>query len=294
MNLTEGVYHLSEQLLERDSYVWLNYEGIEEVAEAIKKTPLNFDYNKPKTKEEENKNCIIELVANSINYCFWYARSNFRFNGATSRTMYDCIEDAFKFYQPFPDTTEEFKDCLNNLILSLSINRYPLLEERIKHLKELIYNGEDYCDGLISGVRHNYNNFDVQSLMKSIISNFPSYASDLFLKRASLFFIQLYRRNGWFKEDMMKLHVPADYQVPKKLHFFNCIKYSQELEAQINSNKLIPKHSLEECQIRAATVLACKKLVELTGINIADIDAWFWLQRDLCDDPFHLTITTDY
>jgi len=41
-------------------------------------------------------------------------------------------------------------------------------------------------------------------------------------------------------------------------------------------------------------VLACKKLQELTGWNISEIDAWLWLRRKEATLPFHLTITTDY
>jgi hypothetical protein len=62
----------------------------------------------------------------------------------------------------------------------------------------------------------------------------------------------------------------------------------------VDTHQLIPKHSQIECEIRAATVLAGKKLQELTGWNASEIDAWLWLRRKEATKPFHLTITTDY
>ena len=93
---------------------------------------------------------------------------------------------------------------------------------------------------------------------------------------------------------MKTLHVPADYQVPKILKHFDCFYYKSELDLKIKEGELLPKHSLEECQIRAATVVACQMLAENTGWNIADIDGWLWLRRKTAIEPFHLTITTDY
>ena len=127
-----------------------------------------------------------------------------------------------------------------------------------------------------------------------MVKTFPGYASDIFLKRASLFFLQMYRQYGWFESAMHELPVPADYQVPKMLKGFNCIGYDFYLDQLIDNEVLIPKGSREECSIRAATVIACKKIQEKTGWNIADVDGWFWLRRKEIDAPFHLTVTTDY
>jgi len=77
-------------------------------------------------------------------------------------------------------------------------------------------------------------------------------------------------------------------------YHFECFTYSPELYSKIHTSKLIAKGSLMECEIRAATILVAKKLCDITGWNISDIDAWFWLRRRNCDRPFHLTVTTDY
>ena len=164
-----------------------------------------------------------------------------------------------------------------------------LLEERIKHIDETCLNGKDFVEILMNDKKDK-----IEHLMEYMICLFPGYASDMFLKRASLFFLMMNRKFGWFEQDLHNLHVPADYQVPKMLYYFGCFTYSPELYSKIHTSELIVKGSLMECEIRAATVLVAKKLCDITGWNVSDVDAWFWLRRRNCDRPFHLTVTTDY
>lgn len=288
MNLSESVYEMSEHFLDNSKYVDLNNQQIEQIANAMKKAKA------PKFKIPQvidpYKAALLELVAASINYCYWYGRSDLRPHGAGSTKMYDLMMASFDDYV-FGYTTYSFEDAIKTFSITLSRNRFPLLEERIKHLEELLK--EDAVQFIISLV-NNKDKLNVQDAMESLISLYPGYASDMFLKRASLFFIQLFRRFGWFAEDLKTLHVPADYQVPKMLNDFGCIEYDYSLQTAIENSDLIPKGSLAECEIRAATVLAIKKLCELTGWNVAEVDAYFFLQRHKSQSPFHLTITTDY
>ena len=116
----------------------------------------------------------------------------------------------------------------------------------------------------------------------------------MFLKRAFLLSIMLYRRLQWFKDDIDIIPVPADYQLPKVLEGWGCINYSYTLSDKVQGGELIPSGSLEECEIRAATILVCKRLAELSGHKMCDIDTYLWLKRNEIDKPFHLTITTNY
>ena len=173
----------------------------------------------------------------------------------------------------------------------MSENRYPLLEERKRHLRELYEDRK----GEVFASMVNDQALPPVELFNEMIIRFQGFASDIFLKRASLFFIQLYRKFGWYEDNLMNiLHVPADYQVPKILRHFNCIAYSNALSNKIEGMKLIEKHSLEEIQIRAATIIACTELQYKTGWTIADVDTYLWTKRKLTDKPFHLTISTDY
>ena len=135
---------------------------------------------------------------------------------------------------------------------------------------------------------------DVDFLMNIMVQLFPGYASDIFLKRACLFFAQLNRKFGWFEKDMYDLPVPADYQVPKMLEHHRILQYDVSLQQAIDDESQIPKGSLVECEIRAATIVACRQLGKETGWSMPQIDGYFWLRRKEATNPFHLTVTSDY
>jgi hypothetical protein len=282
MDFVKGVFDLASEFMINSKYAKLHYSGINETVKLMKANGTSsFNYD---NEVDKFRFCLFELVGNSINYCYWYGKSHIRPCGSSSRMMYSLLEQAFKEYQPFFN----FADCLEEFVKLLAINRFPMLEERKNHLMELITEAEYLCEQITQ------QNDDPTEYIEKMIQSFPGYASDMFLKRLSLFFIQLNRRFGWFQNAMTYLHVPADYQVPKKLRHYNCIQYSEELENIVDNEQPIQKHSPQECEIRAATILACQELVKQTNWSIAEIDAWFWLKRNEITKPFHLTITTDY
>jgi hypothetical protein len=284
MNLEENVFELSERILFNEPMnVMINDAAIEKLEREMKEEG-KLPFPMPEVTDVE-KDVMIELVASSINYCYWYSSSSIRPGNANSGLMYQLVQESFENYH-----SAGLFDCVQNLIKKLAVHRFPLLEERKQHLLDLVsWGGGTYTQKVVSNHKNGY-----EELYVDLIERFPGFASDTFLKRASLFFLQLYRKFGWFEDAMLKLPVPADYQVPKILRHYGILYYKSELDQKIKDGTLIPKHGPEECQIRAGTVLACKKLCDGTGWNISDIDGWLWLRRHVTDDPFHLTITTDY
>lgn len=288
MNYIENVYEIAESFMLHSRDVEIDWLGIENTVKLMKEagrtTFEEKESMRPKIESWEiYSECFLQLAGGAINYCYWYGRHNIRPNNCGSGKMFECVRKASDYY----DRIDKF---IKEVVINLSLERFPLLEEREKHLKELIIDGKNFIDRVVT----NKDAPDLNELLELMIALFPGYASDIFLKRASLFFIMLNRQFGWFEKALKTLHVPADYQVPKMLKHYNCLAYSKDLQNKIDNNELIPKHSQVECEIRAGTVLVCKALVERTGWNIADVDGWFWLNRNECKDPFHLTITTDY
>jgi len=291
--MIDDVVEISKEFMKTAQYVYTKELYITELSKRMlsdgkTKFPTKYGDSVCLTK----KDILYELIAGSINYCYWYGKHDIRPHGAGSLLMYNLLNDCFNVY-------DFGKDLIELLIIMLTQNRFPLLEERIKHLHEILENGESYANLFFNTEAatdaYSFVILDGQEeLFEKLLYTFPGYASDIFLKRASLFFLQLYRRFGVCEQLISKIHVPADYQVPKLLRHFNCISYSTPLNNMIYLNELIPKHSIIECEIRAAAVVVCQKLSEQTGWNISDIDAWLWLRRKECNDPFHLTITTDY
>lgn len=227
---------------------------------------------------------VTELFASAINYCFWYGRYDFRPMVGDSYSMYDVVIDAVH------NNLQGMigPDFVNAIIDKLVFDRYPLLEERTKHLLEAALGTQEF----VMFVLMNREN-DAKIVLHELVRRYPGFASDMFLKRAFLFIIQLNRKLDFFK-GMEDIPVPADYQVPKMLEHFGCLKYESSLVTKIKTHTMIPKYSIEEVSIRGGTVIACDKLAELTGWTKSEIDAWLWLRRKECTKPFHLTITTDY
>jgi len=292
--LLENVFTLSNHFMNEANDVRINWNKVSLTALKIKcsdKPTTDFPFLR--NPDDEARECTTQLIINSINYCFWYGRFDFRPNGCSSFKLHETVKKIYDEFHPscISRNSEFSLEFMNLIMLQLTIGRFPLLEKRKKHLEELILVGKDIIDLVIG---HTDNTCDFSYIFTKFVLSFPGYASDMFLKRASLFFLMLYRKLGWFENDLWQLPVPADYQVPKILYYLDCLEYSPYLKDKITFQKLIPKHSRVECEIRAATVLVCQKLVEETGWNISDIDWWLWTKRHEHQEPFHLTITTDY
>jgi len=286
MKLSSGVYEIAEKFLTNPVYVSINFERLDAVAEKMHDiTPPKF----PSIAEKNIlKSVLLELVGGAINYCYWYGRDDVRPGGASSTFMYENLQNSFFDYDPHIQPSN-FRRCIDDFIQNLTFARFPLLEERMRHLYQLLPFAEHYVQIILESDRK-----DLDPHMNILLEKFPGYASDIFLKRASLFFLQLYRRFGWFEEAMNHIPVPSDYQVPKLMNHEGLIEYDTELQYEIDTRRLIHKGSQKECEIRAATIKVAKMLVESTGWNTAEVDAYFWLRRKESFEPFHLCITTDY
>ena len=264
--------------------VEIDYDAVNRLAEIMKKEgkmPFTVESVDEMSKAQA---VLVELFASSINYCFWYGKYDFRPMLGDSYSMYDVVIDAVK--NKFDGSVDP--NFINNIIDRLIFDRYPLIEDRVKHLLEASLGAQDF----IMFVLMNREN-DAKIVLHELVRRYPGFSSDMFLKRAFLFIIQLNRKLDFFK-GIDEIPVPADYQVPKMLEHFGCLKYKRSLIDKIKQHVMIPKYSIEEISIRGGTVLTCDKLAELTGWTKSEIDSWLWLRRKECNKPFHLTITTDY
>jgi hypothetical protein len=283
LKLIEEVNELVTQFMSEPQYVMLNLEHMTALAHKMLETGVKPF---PPESSGDDKYLIVfkELAATAINYCYWYGSPNIRPNNANSGMMYELVDEAFgSLWDNF-----DLQLSLTVLQRLLVKNRFPLVEDRIRHLEQL-RNSASFVDSIVQ-----YQGNLSYSFFEDLAVGFPGYGSDMFLKRASLFFLQLYRTLGWHEDAMQWLPVPADYQVPKMLRHFGCFTYLDPLKHMVDHGTLVPKHSRMECEIRAATIAVCKFLQIQTEWNISEIDSWLWLRRKEATEPFHLTITTDY
>lgn len=330
MDYIKGVMDLSSEFLKESRHVSVWHVKINEVALVIKEIQKNKKKDNhfgmpdiPLIKDEQQRIAQIilyELMAGAINYKYWYGKHDVRPNDSGATKMYKVLDDTFNEITEADYVTDAYTQVvIDRFIENLSSQRFPMYRERRNHLIELIgcdidlfinpqhigdsiniyahghkVKAADFVRDMAASIDNNDDNYNIEYWLEKLIVSFPGYAQDMFLKRAFLFFMMLNRRMGWFEKDIHKLLIPADYQVPKMLNWMGAIDYSLKLTNDIYDSKLIPKGSLEECEIRAATIIACKLIAEEAGVTMCDVDDYLWCNRKECDDPFHLTITTDY
>jgi len=304
-DIINGVWEICNQFIVdgRGDSVCLCEAGMVTVAEDIKEKLSDlkdnwWGYPKciDKTSDKNYKMLCYELLADSINYQYWYGKHDIRPNGACANRMYELLNEAICQVesQPFVSSTDgAIRDTSKIFIKLISMERFPNIENRIRHINE-VTNSLRRCDFKKMSKRISEGKMSINEFLEFVITNLPGYAEDIFLKRAFLLPIMLYRRVQWFKDEVDILPVPADYQIPKMLEGLGCINYSYLLSEKIQNGELIPSGSVEECEIRAATMLAGKRLSEISGHTMCDIDIYLWLKRKEIDKPFHLTITTNY
>jgi len=306
-NIIDGIWDVCDKFIinEKGQHVSINDDALIRLASDIKEnkmpTPLEL---MPKCFKEDSKDInykilCYEIIACSINYQFWHGRHDIMHNGACSKEVYKILDDAFYFVEDELCEHYGWSACRNVIkIFSewISVARFPNTENRVKHIKEVGVLIGDYGLGPIKHLVGEIVKKDltIDKFLTTIITKLPGYAEDIFLKRAFLLVSMLYRRMGWFKDEIHLLPVPADYHLPKVLEGLGCLSYDYILSEKIQASKIITTGSLEECEIRACTMLACKRLSELSGKSMSEVDEYLWLSSKDVDKPFHLTMTTNY
>ncbi len=307
MDLIKNVFDISEEFIKKRAYVFIQKDKIEEVAESIKKDLKNYKNHwlgypecikNGKERHKEYELVAYELIANSINYCYWYCKYDIRPNNSSSTLMYQLLDESFEEARPVftGSSSSVCYDAVSIFIKKISLYRFPNLENRVKHLKEIRDSIKRDGIDVINTIAYkaNKSELSVEELIEIIVANYSGYAGDMFLKRVFLFVMMLYRRVGWFKDEIYKIPIPADYQIPKMLNYLGCIEYLSPLREKIKKQELILPGSIIECEIRATSIIACRELAEKAECTSCNIDNYLWLKRKECKEPFHLTITTDY
>lgn len=281
--MIKSVFDLANKFMDSPRYVEINTKKAAEVAKQI--TCINGFA----TDSSDLARVVeYELMAAAINYCYWYGRNDVRPTGGGATEMYRALDETWAEYPDDIHASARFIYFKNKLVTG----RYPLLEARLKHLTE-VRDSLEFVSILCEDIERP--TFQIETHITNLCVFMPGFGSDMFLKRACLFFMMLHRRTGVLPESQLRLlPIPADYQVPKMLEWLGVLEYSDGLRFLIESHAPIPAGSLMECEIRAASILACEMLAGLSGETMCDVDDYLWSRRKSCDRPFHLTVTTDY
>jgi hypothetical protein len=312
MQSVEHVFEMSRKILHLSDHVHIDMVKLGETAKYMLEHPLpekqvdDHKVRKPVNLNSRDAQGIIlkELVSDAVNYCYWQFSSSYRPNGAGSTRMRELLEQSFnpRWAMASPiDLTAQ----LRNFYRAMMINRFPLMDQRLKHLMALTrpltmvgasgaqaYNSRRSVGPTF--VQMIQESFAFERLFNFLITEIDGYGDDPFLKRAFLFFLQLNRVLGLFEDDIQQFPVPADYQVPKMLFKYEILVYSPVLEHKIFTHTHLEENGPEEMAIRAGTIRAAQLLGEITGWSASDVDGWFFIRRKESEAPFHLCITSNY
>lgn len=167
--------------------------------------------------------------------------------------------------------------------------------------------GGEFCD-LVAAADHS------AARLVGLLAQIPSYRDTAdyrgrtvpFYKRAQITAADLHLflgADGFGQfEDIDRLTVFADNQVPHVLRTDGVLRYSTRLAERIDAGRLLEPGSPEEVEIRACTVHAVEQLVaelQRRGVeaNPLDVDQLLWHRGERPDyrrTPAHLTRTTAY
>ncbi len=304
--IIEDTLSLAHEFVANAEFVSISDTGIDVVAHSVKKWikekkkhQIANWYPKcinPKSKDAVKTLFLYELIASSVNYCYWFGKHTIRPIGANSSKMYDLLDASFLYLMELKKKAQyhphhELEIIIGDFCERISRERFPLIDQRIRHLTEILKKFDLLSMIEISVQREDYN---IHQWLDYIITSFPGFSRDLFLKRTFLFIMQMHRRIGIFDKGIKEVPVPADYQVPKILRMLGCIGYAHNLADMVDNNLHLPENSPGECEIRAATIVACKEIADLADCSCEQVDSYLWNRRNECSDPFHLTITSNY
>lgn len=301
MNPIETVWSLANTFVDSAKLVTISDGEISNAAKAVmdwkESGPRVFQGYPLCIKSGHPRRILLyELIANSVNYCFWYGRYDIRPDRAGSTKMYQLLDESFNKLEELKKTAtfdgqDEKEIIINTFIEKLSRARFPLIDHRVRHLNEIL-NRSDLLSVIDIEVQRN--SYNTEDWLDYLITSFPGYSKDLFLKRAFLFIMQMYRRCGIFEKEVSKVLVPADYHIPKMLRWLGCIEYNNSLSQHVDGGFSIPEDCNADCEIRAATIVACKRIADLADCTCEEVDTYLFGRRNWCTAPFHLTVTTNY
>jgi hypothetical protein len=280
---------LSADVMADARHVTIRADGVEALAAHIRR---QWDVDTwPDLVFSPADTVVSELAASAVNYAFWYGGHTIRPGRSGASEMYRLLEFSAGLFHEHGRV--DWAKALPRFAAEMSGAGFPHSEQRARHLVELLHP----LQGLLLeefGLHVARGAATLDEALMAVLTNFPGYAGDPFAKRLILFAMQVHRRLSLWDEEIEVLPVAADYQLPRMLRHHCVLEYSRRLRDRVDSEQLVVAGSREECEIRAATVLACDQLAKLTNLRPSDIDAYLWLRRDEPAQPFHLTLTTHY
>lgn len=256
------------------------------------------------------KDVQVVFLENVVNFCFWAENGKEKwkveFNGkgddgaSALRLVFEraihegvaILDSEYLSNLTLDETKKIFRPSNGTEI--------PLIEKRHENLLEAGRVLLKKFDGNYSNLIKQ-SNYDAILIAKTTIENFKSFDDSCrgvnFYKRAQLNAFDIAQIPAENKiTNTESLTAMADYKLPQLLRFMGVLKYSNYLAHRIDNWELIKSGSVEEIEIRSATIWAIELVSQKLGISagLADRAIW-WLSRELnIDQLYHRTYSIYY
>ena len=326
MNINWGskVLHSIRPVIENLENVSIDH--VQLTTEAKKLSTVNYEIKVANNQDKRPEDIIRKtMLINTLNFAFTDFESQIKYAlnvgdntfSDTDAMVYQidqAVEVGIDFYDGhyLRDITETtFKSIFRaNIEMPMSKEKTDVLNQVGQILVEE-YKG-DWLNFVKSGPKKLYQNGE--GLIERLVSQFERFRDTSiylgekvhFLKLAQLAFWGIHRELGkygdFYIEDMENMTAFADYIVPVALEKMKIITYSEKLKNKIEQGVLIESDSIEEIEIRAATLFVTAQLTEEINklkldeekIIIPQLDFKLWTDFHANKSPHHLTKTIMY
>lgn len=310
MNIFKRMYLEYAYVVKISTHVQINYDKLNEYISKIKVVKgdswlNNIGFCLENLTKEQMINLL--LIYHSIGFSYF---GNPKWSVNYDSESYD---GALGLLVAFVKSFEESYDMLD---LDLSYDDFkmflagniqiPMLYERYQNIIEIAnvvcenMNGSFY--DYIKDIKDDVHIFDI------IIDNFKSYGDKAvyknkqihFYKRAQLLVSDILHYLSKYSNDInySNLIGAADYKIPQVLRNLGILEYDDMLSYYVDNQKLIPRGSEAEVEIRASTLYVISEIASKLNNEYAsfDINDTIWQEGQKNKDmkPYHRTRTTAY
>jgi len=316
-------------IMKRAKYVKINQQKLDSFVESLAcekrkifpKREDGFHYWVHEAKKErkraksmsDEQRALFVLVLTTLNFCFWgMDKIDYNAFQKNLRIVFESGKSpAFEIDKIPKMDVEEFRRLLFN-----NLEKVPLIDERLRVLKEMAVVLQKEFDGCVSKLIVRAKK-DAVALVDMLTSHLRSFRDEaiydghqiFFYKRAQIFVADLRNEFGECGfgefENIDQLTMFADYRVPQVLHHFGILDYAAGLTEKIKAGIYIDSGSREEMEIRAGSIDVVERikcnLLEKFNIRCAShqIDWYLWEKGQELKQlpevlPEHRTLTIYY
>lgn len=310
-----GVRKSTAYIVKNSCFVSVNQNKISDFAKLIrdrirKNKPLSYNQF-----GELNNSPQLIFLQDTINFCFWAKKGEPKWTVEYPKGIVQdgwagltaCFDRAISEGIPILDCNylkDITLDDARYIFRSTNQVEIPLLKERTNFLKQTANNLNQYFDGNAKNLIKKAQNNAV-TIVKAIIKYFPSFRDFSiyekrkinFLKRAQIcaYDFSLLSEEKISNTDYLTIF--ADYKLPQILRTFGILQYNKKLANKIGNLILLEKNSLEEIEIRSATIWACELIAQEVQVAPSIIDNAIWYLSNNTKrkiKPYHRVLTTNY